>query len=203
MGNSEFLIPQPSPDLDQDLAVKSFSYGSNAQYKLNLYRMTCSCSDFNKRNRKSYPQSDIRRMCKHLMLQYSQSVELSGLSDFNRYAISNCTTIKGNFFDILIETTNQRVFINFWEIDEWWDIFLKNTNGEWQSYKYVPHENDFAYGEKPRGIVRILKKKLRSFYQWSRKRNKAIEREKKDKAEGCAPILVLIITICFLICAVF
>ncbi len=133
------------------------------------------------------------------MRDYYQHVDLNGLTDFNKYAILNCLTIKENLFDIHIETTNQDVFVSYWEIEEWWDIFLKNKSGEWNCYKYVPYENDFAYGEKPFGIVTILKKKLHGFYQWSRKRKKLKERKKKNDPIGCLPMIVLTLSVVLLL----
>lgn len=199
MGKSEFIIPHPPLQLDKDVHVKSFSVESDRAYQLNLYRMTCSCPDFNKRNRLNYQPNDIRRMCKHLMLEYSQNVELSELSDFNRYAISNCLPIKNVFFDIFIETTNQKAFVSYWEVDAWWDIFIQDKNGKWNCYKYVPQENAFAYEEKPKGVVVILKKKLHNFYQWNHKRQKLIERQQKHKAAGCTPVLFSVLTIFLLL----
>lgn len=199
----EFRVPKPLPNFNHSNNIKSFSLNSDSAYSVNLFQMTCTCPDFIKRRQKDYRLGDIRRMCKHLMLDYRNRFGLSGLSDFNNYAISNCITIKGTFFDILIETTNQKAFINYWDIDEWWDVFLKNKNGDWNSYKYVPYENDFAYGEKPTGVVVILKKKLHSFYQWNRKRQRLSERQKKKQPQGCAPILVLVFVLCLLATKIF
>jgi hypothetical protein len=189
-----FTIPQAPSSFDQDVEVKSFSIESDVTYTVNLHRMTCKCLDFKRRDRQNYPLDDIRRMCKHLMLQYYENIGLDEISEINRFAISNSLPIKSNFFDLLIESTNQRVFVNYWNIEEWWDIFLKTKNG-WEAYKYVPYENDFAYGRKPIGVVVVLKKRLRDFYQWNKKRKKSLQRRSVKEPQGCATILLILIIV--------
>lgn len=205
-----FRIPKPLSNFHESTDIKSFSFESDKTYSVNLLQMTCTCPDFVKK-RQDFKIGDIRRMCKHLMLDYGNRFGLAGLSDFNSYVVLNCLPIKGTFFDVSIETTNQKAFVNYWDIDDWWDVFLKNKKGEWTCYKYVPHENDFAYGDKPMGVVVILKKKLHSFYQWNRKRDKSrgrqesqrgvgtTTRDMRNRQDGCATVLLLIFLIFFLV----
>ena len=159
--SKEFRISKPLSNFDQDIEVESFSFDSENVYSVNLYQMTCTCKDFEKRQRHQYLKGDIRRLCKHLIDIYKNSFGLFGLSDLNKYIIENGYPVNKHFSYFNIEKIPLPVVVNYEsKNDDWWNIFMGNEKGAYHRYGYSPSEKRFSHDNKPEGFVLELRKKL-------------------------------------------
>ncbi|MEO5378125.1 MAG: hypothetical protein H7832_10155 [Magnetococcus sp. DMHC-6] len=66
-----FLLPLLPEELDKRVFVPSL-LNKNKFYRVNLYKMTCSCTSF-RRHRVHYPRNDIHRFCRHLRMELENS----------------------------------------------------------------------------------------------------------------------------------
>ncbi|MBF0271024.1 MAG: hypothetical protein HQL98_02955 [Magnetococcales bacterium] len=75
------LLPQLPAELDKVILVPSHKL-MHMNYRVNLFRLTCSCMRF-RRIRRFYPANDIRRLCRHLrkeLLTHSCAQQLDELT---------------------------------------------------------------------------------------------------------------------------
>jgi len=195
----EFRITKPLSSFDQYIDVESFSFDSDNVYLVNLYQMTCTCKDFEKKQRHQYLKGDIRRLCKHLIDVYKNSFGLIGLSDLNRYIIENGYSVNKHFRYFNIEKIPLPIAVNFESKDDWWNIFMANENGIYFRYGYYPAEKRFANNEKPRGFVPILRNKLDELASQldNNNRNTFMESpyQKNVIAKGCLYLAIIIVLI--------
>lgn len=196
----EYRIVKPLSNFKDTFEVDSFSNLGDKAYSVNLYTMTCSCAEFTTQVRVGYLRGDIRRMCKHLMLGYNKRFGLHGLSEINSFLIGNALPIKRNFVRFFVEEVNEAIIVNYNDVDEWWDVYVKDKRNRLRAYLYVPYENSFAYGEKPIGVVPAVKKKLKQHYkelitQPGRKKNL----KKVENAQGCVSMIVVFLLLTLLL----
>ena len=195
----EFRITKPLSSFDQYIDVESFSFDSDNVYLVNLYQMTCTCKDFEKKQRHQYLKGDIRRLCKHLIDVYKNSFGLIGLSDLNRYIIENGYSVNKHFRYFNIEKIPLPIAVNFESKDDWWNVFMANENGIYFRYGYYPAEKRFANNEKPRGFVPILRNKLDELASQldNNNRNTFMESpyQKNVIAKGCLYLAIIIVLI--------
>lgn len=157
----ELRIAKPLSNFDKNVEVNSFSFDSDEKYSVNLYSMTCSCKDFEKKHRSQYVKGDLRRFCKHLIHEYKTGFGLIGLSAFHKFIFENNQTLYKQFKNFNLEKLPSPVIVNFESKDEWWNIFIQNEKGVYKSYGYSPTDERFSYGEVPRGLTVPLRQKLK------------------------------------------
>lgn len=161
----EYRIAKPFSNYNKEIKVGSFSFNSDNIYYVNLYKMTCTCKDFQEKQRYQTAVGDIRRLCKHLMFEYKNCMGFVGLSDFNKKIIEAGHSFKKNFRDIKIETLRHPIIINYDTPNEWWNIYFPSETGVYKRYGYSPTDKRFSYDEKPRGFVKPLRAKLEELYK--------------------------------------
>jgi len=209
--SKEFRITKPLSNFDQTIEVESFSFENETTYSVNLYQMTCTCKDFEKKQRNKYLKGDIRRMCKHLMDQYKNNFGLIGLSDLNRYIIENGYPLNKHSSYFRIEEIPLAVMVNYETKNGWWNIFMPNEDGVYSRYGYSSTEKRFSNNEKPHGLVQILRKNLDELairlnensgnYGNS---NIGNGEEKNIIPQGCIYLAIVIVLIfVFLLCKIF
>ncbi len=195
----EFRITKPLSNFDQDAEVESFSFDSDKVYSVNLYQMTCTCKDFEKKQRQQYLKGDIRRLCKHLIDVYKNDFGLVGLSDLNRYIIENGYSVNKHFSYFNIEKIPLPIVVNFESKDDWWNVFMANEKGVYFRYGYYPPEKRFANNERPLGFVPILRNKLDELASQlnNNNRNIVIENsyQKNVFTKGCLYAAIVIVLI--------
>ncbi len=156
----QFRVARPLSNYDEETEVSSFSEQSENVYLVNLYAMTCTCKDFEKKRRNQYLKGDIRRLCKHLLQSYRFKIGVGGLSDLNRFIIENGYSVNKHFRYFNIERVRLPIAVNFESKDDWWNVFMANENGVYSRYGYSPIDKRFSYDYKPRGFVLELRRKL-------------------------------------------
>jgi hypothetical protein len=195
----EFRITKPLSNFDQDIDVESFSFDSDIVYLVNLYQMTCTCKDFEKKQRHQYLKGDIRRLCKHLIDVYKNSFGSIGMSDLNKYIIENGYPVNKHFSYFNIEKIPLPIVVNYESKDDWWNIFMSNENGIYSRYGYYPNEKRFANNDKPRGFVPTLRNKLDELVSQldNNNRNTLIESsyQKNVISKGCLYLTIIIVLI--------
>jgi hypothetical protein len=197
---SELRIAKPLSNFDYNFQVTSFSFESDVSYEVNIFRMTCSCPDFQKQKRAEYKIGDIRRLCKHLMFEYKNRFGIHGQSKLNNFIIDNCYSLKKNFMDFVIEKSNQKVILNYDNTHDWWSIFIEDKKGSYQRYGYSPTQKGFAHNDKPIGIVGQLRIKLDQIYENLSGTGARIKNKRMDKTnpQGCANVLLFIVLVVLL-----
>lgn len=156
----ELRVAKFLSNFDVNIAVHSFAQDSQNIYTVNIYLMTCTCKDFEKKNRSQYLRGDIRRLCKHLMVHYRFPFAVRGLSDLNRFIIKSGYSVDKHFRYFNMEKIPLPIAVNFETKDDWWNIFMANEQGVYYRYGYSPTDKRFSYDDKPRGFVLELRKKL-------------------------------------------
>lgn len=157
----ELRIAKPLSNFDKNVEINSFSIESDEKYSVNLYNMTCSCKDYEKKNRSQYAKGDLRRLCKHLIHEYKSNFGIKGASKFHKFIFENNQTLYKQFNFFKLEKLTTPVFINFESKDDWWNIFIEDERGVYKSYGYSPIDERFSYGEVPRGLTAPLRQKLK------------------------------------------
>ncbi|MBP6754952.1 MAG: hypothetical protein KA210_02300 [Bacteroidia bacterium] len=213
---TEIRIAKPLSNFDTNIEISSFSFDSDEKYSVNLYNMTCSCKDFEKKNRSQYVKGDLRRLCKHLIHEYKSNFGLEGASNFHKFIFENNQTLFKNFKNFKLEKLPKPVIVNFESKDNWWNIFIENEKGFYKSYGYSPIDERFSYGEVPRGLTAPLRQKLKevknqlngsnSFQSNSKKSNSSHQKKSSrsntthSEMGGCATVMILpIILILYLL----
>ena len=214
--SEDLRIAKPLSNFDKNVEVNSFSLEriNDAPYLVNLFEMTCTCKDFEKKHRSQYLKGDIRRLCKHLMFEYKNSFGLYGLSEFNNFIIENRYSLKRKFRKFSLEKLPLKplqTIVNFDIEDDWWIIYTKNEKGVFNRYTFFPSENNFSYDDKPYGYVKpmrvqldLIKSQLTKTYSKTfESEYQRIKREtsqlKKQNAEGVDSGCLFAIIIFFII----
>ncbi len=192
-----FRIGIPLSNFNENKEINSFSFDSDKKYTVNLYKQTCSCDDFNKSKRSEYAKGDIRRLCKHLINEYTNCFGLTGLSNFQLSLIENGFPVKENIQTIQISSIKQPIYANYYVNDEWWNLFVPNKSGIYEKFGFSMEEERFAYNEKPHGHVAELREKLKTLKGKSSGNPIAAKQIKKSNSDkkGCSPVLIIPITV--------
>lgn len=211
----ESRIAKPLSNFDRNVEIDSYSFNSDEKYLVNLYNATCSCKDYEKRNRSQYSTGDLRRFCKHLIHNYKSSFGLKGASNFQKFVFENDQTLYRQFKNFTLENLTTPVIINFESKDDWWNIFIENEKGIYKSYGYDPLEKRFSFGDVPHGLTASLRQKLNELKKQLNGTNSSQSNTKKSNSSyqnkssqskiaksengGCATIMILpIVTRCAL-----
>jgi ribosomal protein L29 len=190
-----FRIPMPLSNFNQDKTVSSFSFDSDKNYTVNLFKQTCTCSDFVQSDKSKYPKGDIRRFCKHLMKLYRIDFNIKELTLLQKFWIENQFPVKENIKSITVTSLESPVFVNFDNINDWWNIFIIQKGHTYEKYGYNPNEERFAYDDKPHGHVKELREQLINLKGKKEIPKTKNQKEKSKSKGGCAPILALPILI--------
>lgn len=208
----ELRIAKPLSNFDRDVKIQSFSLANDKFYEVNIFKMTCSCPDFEMTLRSQYATGDARRLCKHLMAEYKNSFGLIRASKFIDYIFHNNFSLKKHFRDLVLENTNQKIVLNFDNANDWWAVFVQDENGSYQRYGYSPAQKGFAYNAKPRGIVIALRTRLDQIYDQfdgkrhiAHKRKMTIRQNKKDNdlVQGCVYLFIITLVVAIIISFLF
>ena len=82
------LLLPPLPEAYDKVQRVPNQKSGGREYRLNLRRLTCTCSHF-KRRRGFYPTNDIRRLCRHLRKALVQSNAVAHFDELNQCIIEH------------------------------------------------------------------------------------------------------------------
>lgn len=187
-----FRIVKPLSNFNKNIEVESFSFENHKTYLTNLFLQTCSCKEFSSGNKINYEKGDLRRFCKHLILEYKQSFTPIELSDFKRFLIENQYSLKRNFKEIYIEKISSPIFLSYENNNDWCDIYFP-VKDSFSKYSYNYKEERFSYDDKPYGHVKTLKTELGKIFG---SKQVTITKKGNKKAvynqnEGCASVFII------------
>ena len=201
----DFRITKPLSNFNQDIEIESFSFDNENTYIVNLFKTTCSCNDFEKKERSQYPKGDIRRLCKHLIDGFKNSFGTTGLSDLNKFIIEEGHPVKKNIYSFNIENVLSPISVYYDSKEDWWNIFMRNDKGLYCRYGYSSSEKRFANNEKPIGLAPALRNKLDEMDNRIFTKNNSNSKIKSSvkSPKGCASIIVAILSIGIFIYLIF
>ncbi len=139
-------IPELSEEYNKDIIVKE----DNKKYKLNLFKMECSCKEFDKK--KHYRLGDSRRMCFHLRREFWNTTEFKKLNKLEQTLIKNNYGNKDNLF--IFELKNDLSFAISYDDDReeyssWYNVIARKNNGQYICYAYNPYSKRWAKDKNP------------------------------------------------------
>lgn len=164
------LVSLPRIDtsrFSEKLLNKEFKeYEGDLVYKMDYSRYSCTCSDWIT-NRSSYPETDVRRLCKHLTRKLPGKLK----DDFFRLSriLTEAYTVDG--VPIWLK-------IGCYKIDEKYVILVRNSDRPWIDVITIPRyerktnpysmfgfnveEKRWSYGEGPKN-ARVLRELIDSW----------------------------------------
>lgn len=135
--------------------------GPESNYSVNLFQMTCTCSDFQKKSRVDFAVDDVRRPCKHLikMLLKKQLLNQSDemIQCLLEYLPSEKHLVANNM-------TSGAAVIFCYGSSSWVDVFSRKRRkgdgdgkytGNYDRFGFNVEENRWSYGEGPPGALEI------------------------------------------------
>lgn len=156
----DFRIAKPLSNFNENVAVDSFSESNDNQYSANLYTMKCSCAEFASQNKSIFPLGDLRRLCKHLIHQYKNTVGVYGVSPLAKCVFDDGYGLLNKFRYFKIDTIPGDIVVNYDQDIGWWNLYVPNKQGDYTKYGYSPLEKRFSYNQKPIGIIPQLRRNL-------------------------------------------
>lgn len=201
----EFRITKPLCNFDYVGKVESFSLSSELVFDVNLYRGTCSCSDFINNKRYEFQLGDLRRFCKHLIYRYNNYFKPRELSEIQKYLLEDCRAIRTNFKKITLPKVEKPIYLNYnLDDDEGCDIYFPYKNNVYERFCYNYKDEWFSYEDKPIGYVKDLRIELNKIFRPEKEFNKKrkLNREIKQadaNIEGCIWAFVVVVIILILV----
>lgn len=198
----DLRIVKPLSNFNENLEVESFSFSSEKTYSTNLFEQTCNCNEFIQSNKSKFEKGDLRRFCKHLLLEYKQTFTPRKLSEIKDFVIENVHSLKSNFKKINIEKVILPIYFSYDNNNEWCDIYFPLKNS-YKKYSYNHLEERFSYDDKPHGYVPALRAELNKVFGTKKQPSKINKKTIPNQNKGCASILlmltVMVCSIMFLI----
>lgn len=194
----DLKIVKPLSNFNENIEVESFSFSNEDIYITNLFEQTCNCKEFTQNNKSKFEKGDLRRFCKHLLLEYKQNFTPKKLSKIKDFLIENGFSLKSNFKKISIEKLVSPIYFSYENDNEWCDIYFPSKNS-YQRYSFNHLEERFSYDDKPYGYVPELRKELAKTFGSKKTSNKNNLIGKPNQNKGCASVLLLFaIMICYI-----
>ncbi len=157
----EFFLPALSPNLDTTVKVTSRS-NNPVHYKVNLYRLTCTCSRF-RRQRGYYPDQDIRRLCRHLRRALESENVLDQYDELTRKIIQERVRDKCYQRDTVLGT---EVAFGFHPKQEFMRVYARRRGqqdgpngpftGTYEKFSLNINQESWIYGEAPPGATELI-----------------------------------------------
>lgn len=196
----EFRITMPLSNFDYTAKVGSFSFSSDFEYDVNLFKGTCNCDDFRNCKRSEFQQGDLRRYCKHMILYYRDLFKPRELFDIKKFIIESCYVLKNNFRIITLSKVEKPVYLSYDLNGQDCDIYFPYKNNVYEKYCYDFKNEYFDFDEKPNGYVRDLRIELNKIFRPEKefyKKKEAREEIKEVDANvnGCIYFFVFIVII--------
>ena len=195
----EYLrIVKPLSNFNENLEVESFSFSNEKTYTTNLFEQTCNCNEFIQSNKSKYEKGDLRRFCKHLLLEYKQTFTPRKLSKIKYFLIENGHSLKSNFKKINIKKVILPIYFSYDNNNEWCDIYFPLKNS-YKKYSYNHLEKRFSYDDKPHGYVPALRTELNKVFGTKKQPRKINKKAMPNQNKGCASVLLMLT---FMICCI-
>ena len=200
----EFRIIKPLSNFDFTAKVKSFSFTSDFEYDVNLYKGTCNCSDYTNNRRFGYQQGDLRRYCKHMIWYYRDVFKPREFFGVKEYLIENCYSLKKDFRRIDLPKVEKPIYFSYDLNGQDCDIYFPYKNNVYEKYCYDFKNEYFDFDEKPNGYVRDLRLELNKIFRpekefYKKKKTRAEKKEIDANVNGCIYFFVFIVIVLFLI----
>lgn len=199
----EFRITKPLSNFDIIAKVKSFSFTSDFEYDVNLFKGTCNCSDYINSRRFDYQQGDLRRYCKHLILYYRDVFKPRELFGVKECFVENCYALKKDFKRINLTKVEKPIYLSYDLTGQECDIYFPYKNNVYEKFCYDFKGEYFDYEDKPHGFVKDLRIELNKIFRPEKeyfKKKKAREETEEINANvnGCIYFFVFIVIVLFL-----
>ena len=194
----DLRIVKPLSNFNENLEVESFSFSNEKTYSTNLFEQTCNCNEFIQSNKSKYEKGDLRKFCKHLLLEYKQTFTPIKLSNFKYFLIENGHSLKSNFKKINIEKVILPIYFSYDNNNEWCDIYFPLKNS-YKKYSYNHLEKRFSYDDKPHGYVPALRTELNKVFGTKKQPRKINKKAIPNQNKGCASVLLMLT---FMICCI-
>ncbi|OBQ50150.1 hypothetical protein JJL45_11745 [Tamlana sp. s12] len=187
----DLRIVKPLSNFNENIEVESFSFSNEKTYSTNLFEQTCDCNEFIQSNKSKYEKGDLRRFCKHLLLEYKQTFAPRKLSKIKDFLIENGYSLKSNFKKINIEKIILPIYFSYDNDNEWCDIYfpVKNT---YKKYGYNHIEKRFSYDDKPYGYVPALRTELNKVFGTKNQQSKINKKAVPNQNKGCVSVLLML-----------
>jgi hypothetical protein len=200
----EFRITKPLSNFDYTAKVGSFSFSSDFEYDVNLYKGTCNCDDFRNSKRFGFQQGDLRRYCKHMIFYYRDVFKPKEFFDIKKFILENCYALKKDFKRINLPKVEKPIYLSYDLNKQDCDIYFPYKNNVYEKYCYDFKNEYFDFDEKPNGYVRDLRIELNKIFRPEKefyKKKKSREETKGIDANvnGCIYFFVFIVIILVLI----
>lgn len=194
----DLRIVKPLSNYNVNLEVESFSFSNENKYLTNLYEQTCNCSEFIQSDKSKYEKGDLRRFCKHLLLEYKQNFTPRKLSEIKDFLIENGHSLKSNFKKINIEKVILPIYFSYDNNNEWCDIYFP-LKSSYKKYSYNHIEERFSYDDKPYGHVPNLRAELDKVFGTKKQQTKINKKELPSNNKGCASSILMFTLMIFAI----
>lgn len=152
-----FTLELVSTPEDADQTVR----GSEESYRVNLFKMTCTCQDFQKKARLQFAKTDIRRPCKHLLKLLLKKGLLKEPDELTRSILDWLPS--GKHFAINHMMSGEAIVFCYGRND-WIDVFARKRRkgdgdghytGGYDRFGFNVIENRWSYGSGPPGALEI------------------------------------------------
>ncbi len=187
----DLRIVKPLSNFNENLEVESFSFSKEKIYSTNLFKQTCNCNEFIQSNKSKYEKGDLRRFCKHLLLEYKQTFAPRKLSKIKDFLIENGYSLKSNFKKINIEKIILPIYFSYDNNNEWCDIYFP-VRKTYKKYSYNHIEKRFSYDDKPYGYVPELRTELNKVFGTNNQQSKINKKAVPNQNKGCVSVLLML-----------
>lgn len=135
-----------------------------ANYKMDLYNLTCSCES-QKEKREHYEARDVRRLCKHLyykILKTSAAKELDSLT----LELMKNAVVWGETYLYKYVYQGKDIILGFKEKVVWVNVYAPNRflPDDYHRFSFNPISNRWSYGSQPKYselIADVIKRVIR------------------------------------------
>jgi hypothetical protein len=149
----------PVIDLQQD--VESMS--GNGQYRVDLHQHICTCGDWVAK-RRTTPQQDYRRVCKHIASLFHESDVGHRINDplFAAFIADHAARERGtNPGDLwfLENFDSQQVLYGYSDESPWVNVFAPHGKTI-ERFGFNKIDRRWSYGESPRGFANFIRQRF-------------------------------------------
>lgn len=210
----KFSIKIPLSNFNYESEHTDFKSGKKTVS--NLYKQTCSCDEYAKYECNKIEKGDIRRLCRHLLIDYKNKFGLTNESPLKKALFENGFRVKEKLDSFKLSSMVAPVYVNLDDIEDWWNVYIAVDGINYEQFGYDPIDKRFALNFKPHGYVTELRKKLNGYYnlhsiqssstfvQSKPKEVKVLNQKESTDDDtspmiGCFTIILFILVILFLI----
>jgi hypothetical protein len=200
----EFRITKPLSNFDYTAKVSSFSFSSDFEYDINIYKGTCNCEDYSKNKHSQFQNGDLRRYCKHLISAYGDYFKPRERDEFKKFILDGCYALKNDFREIRLPKVEKPIYLSYDLNGQECDIYFPFKNNVYEKFCYDFKGEYFDYEDKPHGYVKDLRIELNKIFRPEKEyyKKKQIRKEMKQfdaNVDGCIYFFVFIVIVLILI----